>query len=102
MSVVGVELRGGRRVEVGQSIEGSRPKAARLAPHTGHISNLGSLNGSVIEPVGGHCFQSDPCELPVGVHGGHPVWTRLELARLGLHQIPTPMDKVSIEGMFLC
>jgi predicted RNA binding protein YcfA (HicA-like mRNA interferase family) len=33
------ELREGR-VEVGQSIEGSRPKAARLAPHTGRIHSL--------------------------------------------------------------
>ncbi len=38
-----------------------------LAPHTGHVSNFRGLNGT--------------CELLAGVHGGHPVWTRLELAR---------------------
>lgn len=35
----------------------------------------------MIEPVDGHCFQSDPCELLAGVHGGHPVRIRLELAK---------------------
>jgi hypothetical protein len=35
----------------------------------------------MIEPGGGHRFQSDPREPLAGVHGGHPVWTRLELAK---------------------
>src|SRR5712692_4929226 len=52
-----------------------------LAPHTGHVSNFRSPNRTVIEPVDGPCFQSDPCELLAGVHGGHPVRTRLELAK---------------------
>jgi hypothetical protein len=52
-----------------------------LAPHTGYVSNFRSPNRTVIEPVYGHCFQSDPCELLAGVHGGRPVRTRLELAK---------------------
>ena len=52
-----------------------------LAPQSGYVSNFRSPNWTVIEPVGGHCFQSDPCELLAGVHGGHPVRTRLELAK---------------------
>jgi len=51
-----------------------------LAPQSGYVSNFRRPNSSVIEPVDGHCFQSDPCELLAGVHGGHPVRTRLELA----------------------
>ena len=54
--------------------------ANSLAPHTGHVSNSCGLNRTVIEPVDGHCFQGDPCELLAGVHGGHPVRTRLELS----------------------
>jgi hypothetical protein len=38
----------------------------------------------VIEPMVAHCFESDPCELLARVHCGHPVWTRLELAK-GAH-----------------
>ena len=52
-----------------------------MAPQSGYISNFRSPNRTVIEPVDGHCFQSDPCELLAGVHGGHPVRTRLELAK---------------------
>src|ERR1017187_654313 len=52
-----------------------------LAPQSGHVSNFCCPNGTVIEPVDGHCFQSDPCELLAGVHGGHPVGTRPELAK---------------------
>jgi len=52
-----------------------------LAPHIGHVSNFRRPVGPMIEPVNGHCFQSDPCEPLAGVHGGHPAWTRLELAR---------------------
>ena len=28
-----------------------------------------------------YCFQNDSCELLACVHGGHPVWTLLELAK---------------------
>jgi len=35
----------------------------------------------VTEPVDGDCFQSDTREPVAGVHGGHPAWTRLELAK---------------------
>ncbi len=28
-----------------------------------------------------HCFESDPCTPPALVHGTHPGWTRLELAK---------------------
>lgn len=52
-----------------------------MAPQSGHVSNFCSPNRTVIEPVDGHCFQSDPCGLLAGVHGGHPVRTRLELAK---------------------
>ena len=34
----------------------------------------------MIEPIGAHCFESDPCDALARVHGRHPVWTRLELA----------------------
>jgi hypothetical protein len=36
--------------------------------------------GAVIEPVDGDCFHSNTRELLAGVQGGHPGWTRLELA----------------------
>ena len=55
--------------------------AQDLAPHPGHVSNFRGPVGPVIEPVDAHCFQRDPCEPLAGVHGGHPVWTRLELAK---------------------
>jgi hypothetical protein len=35
----------------------------------------------VIEPVGAHRFQNDPCA-PTLVHGRHPVWTGLEPAKV--------------------
>jgi hypothetical protein len=57
----------------------STPRA--LAPHTGHVSNFRRPVGSLIEPADGDCFQSDTREPLAGVHGGHPVWTRLELAK---------------------
>ena len=34
----------------------------------------------MIEPIGVHCFESDPFDALTRVHGRHPVWTRLELA----------------------
>src|SRR5260370_36205203 len=52
-----------------------------VAPHSGQVSNFCFPVGPVIERMGGHCFQSDPCEPLAGVHGGHPGWTRLELAK---------------------
>ena len=62
-----------------------------MAPHTGHVSNFRQPVGPVIEPVGGDCFQSDTREPLAGVHGGHPVWTRLELAE-GAGQLPDGRD----------
>src|ERR1035438_4445909 len=53
----------------------------KLAPHTGHVSNLCGSNGTVIESWTSYCFQSDRCCPPTLVQTGHPVWTRLELAK---------------------
>jgi hypothetical protein len=55
-----------------------------LPPQSGHVSNFCHPDGPVIEPMVAHCFESDPCELLARVHCGHPVWTRLELAK-GAH-----------------
>jgi hypothetical protein len=68
-------------VETGRNAPQRTVRSAYLAPQSGHVSNLCHPVGPVIELVDGHCFQSDPRELLARVHGGHPVWTRLELAR---------------------
>src|ERR1039458_9015599 len=57
--------------------------ARNVAPHSGHVSNFCRRFGAVIEPADVYCFPTDPCEPLADVHGGHPVWTRLELARGG-------------------
>jgi hypothetical protein len=51
-----------------------------LAPQSGHVSNLCGPNGNVIEPIDADCCQTDRSERLTRVHGGHPVWTRFELA----------------------
>jgi hypothetical protein len=52
-----------------------------VAPQSGRVSNFCGPIRPLIEPVDGHCFQSDPCELLARVHDRHPVWTPLELAK---------------------
>jgi hypothetical protein len=50
-----------------------------LAPQSGYVSNFCQPVGPVIEPVDTHCFQRDPSGPLTRVHGGHPIWTLLEL-----------------------
>jgi hypothetical protein len=52
-----------------------------LAPQSGYVSNFCGSVDPRIEPADVHCFQIDSSVLPTHVHGGHPVWTRLELAK---------------------
>ena len=48
--------------------------------HLGHVSNFCHPAGPVIEPMDDYRFDRDPCGPLTRVHGGHPVWTRFELA----------------------
>src|ERR1022692_4519978 len=68
-----------RTKELGSSILGG--PGWTLAPQSGHVSNFRNPVGPVIEPDDAPCFQSDRCDALTRVHAGHPVWTRLELAR---------------------
>jgi hypothetical protein len=53
---------------------------ADLAPQSGHVSNFWDSVDPLIETADVHCFQIDSSAPPTLVHGGHLVWTRLELA----------------------
>jgi len=51
-----------------------------MAPQSGHVSNFCGSVDALIEPADAHCSQIDSSAPPTLVHGGHPVWIRLELA----------------------
>jgi hypothetical protein len=55
--------------------------AQDMAPQSGHVSNFCGSVDPLIEPADVYCFERDSSAPPTPVQGGHPVWTRLELAK---------------------
>jgi len=64
---------------VGGQSDSVKSRSKRLAPQSGHVSNFCHPAGPVIEPMDDYRFDRDPCGPLTRTHGGHPVWTRLEL-----------------------